>query len=107
MANDKKPVPWPEKEPTLMGKLLSRVRFERKIARERAEAALWERNNLSNPTTRDGYKLAETKVVHRDGKEVTELRLYKLIDAAVVTVSSEVHSEIAEGIGRLREDALE
>lgn len=100
----KLPEPWPKKEPTMFGKLLNRVRFERTMAREKAETALWERNNLGNPTKRDGYKLAETKVVHKDGKEVTELRLYKLIDAAVVTISSEVSSEIVDGIHKLREN---
>lgn len=104
MANARKPEPWAKKQPTLMGKLLNRVRFERIMARERAEAGLWKRNNLENPKTREGYKLAETKVVYTDGKEVTELRLYKLIDAAVVTISSEVSSEIVDGIHKLREN---
>lgn len=94
-------------EPTMFGKLLNRVRYERMIARDKAERELWKRNNLDNPAQREGYKLAETKVVHRDGKEVTELRLYKLIDASVITVESEVRSMMEAGVEKLRENNRE
>lgn len=94
----------PQKQPTMMGKLLSRVHSARYFSYREAEAALWKRNKLENPTKRDGYKIAETSVVHRDGTEYKELRLYKLIDAAIVKISSEVNVETTFGTDKLREN---
>lgn len=88
----------------MMGKLLSRVHSARYFSRQQAEDELWKRNKLDNPTKRDGYKLAETAIVHRDGTEYKELRLYKLVDAAIVKISSEVNVETSFGIENLREN---
>ena len=88
----------------MMGKLLSRVHLARWQSRDQAERELWKRNGLDNPTKRDGYKLAETAVVHRDGTEYKELRLYKLVDAAIVKISSEVNVETTFGVDKLREN---
>lgn len=80
----------------MFGKLLTRVQNTRKMARAQAVADLWRRNNL-NPNT-GGFRLAETEMVQRDGTEVTEYRLYKLIDCSVVTVTSEVKHSVETGI---------
>ena len=93
-----------EKQPTMMGKLLSRVHNARYLSRQQAIEDLWKRNGMENPKTRDGHKLAETAVIQRDGTEVTEYRLYKLIDATVVTVAAEVNTEVKLGIENLREN---
>lgn len=82
------------KGPTLMGKLLSTVRFERQEARRKAVDELWKRNGLDNPTKREGYRMAETSTVARDGTEVTEYRLYKLLDRALVETKSTVKTNI-------------
>lgn len=82
-------------ETTMFGKLLAAVQQQRKMAHDRAIADLWSRNNLS--PNQNGYKIAETKAIHRDGREVTEYRLYKLIDASVTTVKAEVTTEVETG----------
>lgn len=92
------------KNVTLMGKLLSRVHNARHYSNIQAIDELWKRNSLANPAKRDGYKLAETSVVHRDGTEVKEYRLYKLIDATVVTITTDVNTTIELGLENLREN---
>jgi hypothetical protein len=86
---------------TVFSKIMGRVAMARLETRRQAERELWERNGLGNPKLRDGYKLAQTDSVARDGTEVTEYRLYKLIDAATVTIKSEVKSTIKLGIAEL------
>ena len=85
------------KKNTLLGRILSTVRTERQLARDKAVTELWKRNNLANPTKRDGYRMAETSTVSRDGTEVTEYRLYKLIDRALVTTSSKIATDVKYG----------
>lgn len=80
----------------IYGKMLNRLRYERQVAREQAEADIWKRNGLDNPNQRNGYKLAETQRVNRDGTEITELRLYKLIDSATIVLSAEVSAQIVK-----------
>lgn len=82
---------------TLMGSLLSTVRFERAEARRKAISELYARNGLENPVTRNGYKVAETSTLSRDGTEITEYRLYKLIDSQVTRVSTTVDVENKQG----------
>lgn len=82
-------------ESTMFGKLLTVVQQQRKLAHVMAMSDLWKRNNLSPNAS--GYKIAETKAIHRDGREVTEYRLYKLIDATVTTISTEVTTSIETG----------
>lgn len=83
---------------TLLGKTLSALRFERQQARQKAARDLWERNGMANPKTRSGHKLAETTTLQQDGTEVTEYRLYKLIDRSLVTISSSVSTKITTGV---------
>lgn len=79
-----------ERKPTMLGGMVRRLYNARKQTKMQAEFKLWERNGLSRPSTREGYKLAETATVQRDGTEVVEYRLYKLIDRAIVTVGGEI-----------------
>lgn len=92
-----------EKKPNMLGRIFNKVSEARFIAKQQAKSDLWARNGLSNPTQRNGYKMAETAVVHRDATEVVEYRLYKLVDASVVTISSEVNHKIENGPEHLRE----
>lgn len=94
-----------DKPGTMFGKLLTRVHNARHYSRLQAQNELWRRNGLEKAEKREGYKIAETKEMHRDGTEVVEYRLYKLIDASVVTLSSEVKSEVVTGIKALRENS--
>lgn len=82
-------------ETTMFGKLLTTVQQTRKLAHETAIKDLWRRNELRENAP--GYKIAETKAIHRDGREVTEYRLYKLIDATVTTVKAEVTTLVETG----------
>lgn len=101
--SDANKLPRRGQQTTMMGKLLSRVHFARWHSRDDAERALWKKNGLDNPTLRAGYKLAETSTVHRDGTEYKELRLYKLVDAAIIKISSEVNTETQFGLENLKE----
>lgn len=85
------------KKKTLMGLLLNKVRFEREQARRAAIQKLYDDNGLSNPARREGYKVAETPTIDRDGTEVVEYRLYKLIDSVVTRVKTTVDVEIKQG----------
>lgn len=85
------------KKKTLMGSLLNKVRFEREQTRRAAIQKLYDDNGLSNPARRDGYKVAETTTLARDGVEITEYRLYKLIDSVVTRVGTTVDAEIKQG----------
>lgn len=82
-------------ETTMFGGLLTSVQQQRKLAHEQAVRDLWARNGLNQNAP--GYKIAETKAIHRDGREVTEYRLYKLIDATVTTIKAEVIASIETG----------
>jgi hypothetical protein len=83
---------------TMFGKLLTRVHNARYQTRQLAELELWRRHSLGNPKNRVGYKMAETAVIQRDGTEVIEFRLYKLIDRAVISISSEVQTTTEFGL---------
>lgn len=65
-------------------------------------ADLWKRNKLT--PNAPGYKIAETKMVKQDGTSVIEYRLYKLIDARVVTTSAQVTADVEDGVKAVREN---
>lgn len=90
---------------TMFGKLLSNVRAVRFTAKQKAQDELWKRNGLDNPAKRNGYRMAETQSINRDGTEVVEYRLYKLIDASVVTISSTVTHKIENGLQNVEDQA--
>lgn len=92
------------KNQNLFGKLLKSVHNAKRYSNLQAVEELWKRNGLSNPTKRDGYKLAETVEVQRNGTEIKEYRLYKLVDATVVTISTEVTASIESGLDKLKEN---
>ena len=86
---------------SMFGKLLTEVQAQRKFVRERAIADLWRRNKLT--PSAPGYKLAETVTVQSDGSEITEYRLYKLVDCSVTTLTSEVHANTETGLNSIHE----
>lgn len=83
---------------TMFGKLLSRVATARYHTKQLAQEELWRRNGLGNPKHRDGWKIAETAVVQRDGTEIIEYRLYKLTDRAQISITSEVQTKTHFGL---------
>lgn len=76
-------------------KMLNSLTTMRRLAHARALRDLYARNNVTASTP--GYKLAETPTVYANGREVMEYRLYKLIDASVVTISHEIHHSVETG----------
>lgn len=84
---------------TLMGKLLNKVRTVRWESRRKAEADLWKRNKLENPTSRDGYRIEEIRSVTKDGKENLTFQLWKKIDEEKVSIDSEVIAKIIKDEG--------
>ncbi|MGI9028144.1 MAG: hypothetical protein ACR2FM_04900 [Candidatus Saccharimonadales bacterium] len=87
----------------LFGKTLNKLRGERMSAVGDAKSKMMARHNIS-PRDHNKYKIVEDRTVrHRDGQETIELRLYELKDAAVVTISTSVTSELQGGINNLRE----
>lgn len=93
-----------KKKSNLMGKLLSKIQLARWKARQDAVTDIWKRNNLDNPTKRQGYKLEELKTLGSDGQEVIRFQLWQLLDQSVITISSEIKSEISTGIPKGVED---
>lgn len=88
-----------------MGRLLSTFRFERKMARDKAEKELWADNNLANPTKRQGYEIHESSVTDKDGNTVVALELWQRIDTKRVQISVDVKAqEIKTEIGNLIDD---
>lgn len=82
----------------LLGKVIKILNNARWEAQHEAKNDLWKRNGLDNPTQRNGYRMAETQKLLRDGTEVMEYRLYKLLDASRVIVKANVTHEIETGI---------
>ena len=79
---------------TIMGSLLNTFRYERQRAREKAQADLWERNKLGNPTQRTDYKMEADVRVGKDGHESTHYVLWKKVDEIAIDVSIDVKSEV-------------
>ena len=86
----------------LFGKTLSKLRDERIMAVMSARQKMFERHKISF-NNQDKYKIVQERLVVPSGKEVIELRLYQLIDGATVTITSEIKSELAGGIHKLKE----
>jgi hypothetical protein len=103
VSQDRKPMPWLSRPATMVGKLMSRVHNARYWSHQEAMDELWKRNDLENPTLRGDYKLEESEVVYKNGTEVRELKLYKLVDAAVVTIETQISSNAQMGTEYLRE----
>lgn len=86
----------------MFGKMLNKYRSAKKMAIWDAKNKLFERHKVTYRNANQ-YKIVEDKIVLPSGKEVTELRLYELIDAAVVTVNPDITTELEGGIKKLRE----
>lgn len=85
------------KPKNLMGSLLGVLQHERYAAKKKTEEDLWANNGLKDPKSRDGYRMAETSTIY-NGAEITEYRLYKLLDSARVTIGAEVSTKVEHGI---------
>lgn len=83
-------------KPTLMGKLLVKVRNARNEARRTTTDELWKRNKLDNPVKRDGYRIEEIKTVDSEGNETIKLQLWHKVDEAIVSVDTEVSAHIVK-----------
>lgn len=83
---------------SLFGSLLAKVQWERHQAKEQAGKNLLERNGITSPKQREGYRLVEQSIITRDGAESTEIRLWKLIDKEVVVLSTDIATEYRAGL---------
>lgn len=86
----------------LFGKMLSKHRSAKMSALMDAKQKLFARYKI-NYRNQKYYKIVEDRVVLPSGKEVIEMRLYQLIDAAVVTMNSDVTTDLSGGINQLKE----
>lgn len=82
---------------TILGSLLNKFSAQRAQIKHEAIEDLWRRNGLSNPRLRQGYKLAETPIIDRDGVEIVEYRLYKLVDQSTTRLCADISATIIVG----------
>lgn len=75
---------------TTFGTLIRNFHFQRKMALEKGEQDLWERNKLADPTKRKGYKVVETSSVNNDGSTTHSLELWKRVDQEHIRISTNV-----------------
>ena len=104
---DKKLPPVPEEEierpkGNLFGKMLKHYRSEKAMALYNAKNKLFERHSIDFRNSNQ-YKVVQDRIVLPNGKEVIELRLYKLIDGAAITIETNATSTLEGGISNLRE----
>lgn len=86
----------------MLGKMLNRLRGERTMAVETVKHKMLEHYKVGFKD-RGKYKFVEDRVTLPSGKEVVELRLYKLIDGATITLDVGITSDIEAGISNLKE----
>lgn len=86
----------------LLGKAFNQIRGLRNMEIEKAKRLMFERHKVTYRNQKY-YKIVEDKVVTPGGKEFTELRLYQLIDGAVLTIKPEVTAKLEGGINHLME----
>lgn len=83
---------------TLMGGLLSKISQVRYQIKYDAAMELWKRNGLDTPTKRNGYTMKEESSISSDGSEVTTIKLWKLVDKEVVTLSGDIKITKRQGV---------
>lgn len=86
----------------LFGRTLNKLRGQRIDAVANAKSKMLKHHKIGYKEL-SRYKIVEDRIVHRDGHEVIELRLYELKDAAVVTINTSVVTDLSAGINKLRE----
>jgi hypothetical protein len=86
----------------MFSKLLNRYRNTKRAAISDAKSKLFARYEIDF-NKESLYKIVEDCVVLPSGKEIIELRLYKLEDAAIVTINTDMTTELEGGINYLRE----
>ena len=90
-----------ENKPTLFGALLEQMRLKRKSVHEAAVRDLQKRNKITPGSP--GYKIEHTSRINREGVEVTEYRLYKLLDCSVTSMRANVESKVEIGLSSIQE----
>lgn len=86
---------------SMFGLLLEQVMRKRKSLRDEAVRDLHKRAGISPGTP--GYKLEESKSRNIQGVEVTEYRLYKLVDCAVTHLRANAEAKIETGLAAINE----
>lgn len=84
----------------IFGQLLNLYHTKKQMAIQSAKDTLQQRNGVDYRNDQ-AFKLDEREVALPDGKTVTEIRLWKLVDAVVVSVDPEVKVETKDGITAL------
>ena len=86
----------------VFGNMLNRLRGERVSVVETVKHKMLEHYKIGFKD-RGKYKFVEDRVTLPSGKEVIEVRLYKLIDGATITLDVGITSDIEAGISNLKE----
>lgn len=82
------------------GRLLNIYRQKKQYAIEAARTSLEQRNGVDYKNAQT-FKLEERELPMPNGKNVTEIRLWKLVDAAVVTIDPDVEVTTKGGVTAL------
>lgn len=85
-----------------LGKLLLQVKRARDNGLDKIREKLWDSHAIPYEQRGTLYKMDEEEFVRR-GREVTEVRLWKLVDAAILELEPNVKVEIQEGRNALRD----
>lgn len=84
----------------LFGQLLNQWRLTKHASIDAARTRLEQRNKV-DWSNNQAYKLEETEIKLPNGHEITEIRLWKLVDAEVVRMTSSVEAQTQEGVTAL------
>lgn len=79
----------------LFGKLLGDIRFNKQSSIDSAISDLWDRNDLAENA--QGYKIEDHQHEKPDGTIFVELRMWKLVDATTIAIST--HVDVKETFG--------
>lgn len=81
-------------KPNIIGTMLKQVRIARDEIITKATNELLKRNNITFADSTNGFKLVESTVVGKDGVERTGIRLWKLVDESLVSITPNVTTQI-------------
>lgn len=88
-------------KPNILGVLFEQIRLRRKALHDAAVRDIYKRNDVTAHTP--GHKLEFTKRINRDGVEVVEYRLYKVLDCTVTSMRIGMESKTDTGLGTINE----
>lgn len=86
----------------MFGKMLNHIRSIKELEKSKVKQKMFARHNIT-PRNMKHYKLVEDRTITPHGTEFIELRLYQLIDGAVITIKPDVKAETEGGIKHLLE----